>query len=186
MKFSCNPNASVQRCLKSLFQRSLSLLLPLCQRYLQAQVTRINKMLNSVNNALALQDQPHGYILSYFYKLLRALSLSRIHVEFSLKLIYFTMSGKNFQIYCVHIPRKCIESNHFQSCPPSPLKTPKVLSIRSQAEGNYSFPQAAFLHKSFPPTAEMGEENYGLLYQNSIRKYKDDLEYQFICILSDF
>ena len=28
-----------------------------------------------------------------------------------------------------------------------------------------------------PPTAERGGENYDLLYQNSIRKYEDDLEH---------
>ena len=34
-------------------------------------------------------------------------------VEFSLKLVYSTMSWKNFQSYDVHIPRKYIESRHF-------------------------------------------------------------------------
>ena len=29
----------------------------------------------------------------------------------------------------------------------------------------------------FPSTAERGGENYDLLYQNSIGKYKDDLEH---------
>ena len=39
-------------------------------------------------------------------------------------LVYSTMCGKNFSIYGVHIPRKCIESMHFYSCPSPPLKTP--------------------------------------------------------------
>ena len=39
-------------------------------------------------------------------------------------LVYSTMCGKKFSIYGVHIPRKCIESMHFYSCPSPPLKTP--------------------------------------------------------------
>ena len=34
------------------------------------------------------------------------------------------MCRKNFSIYGVHIPRKCIESMYFYSCPSPPLKTP--------------------------------------------------------------
>ena len=33
------------------------------------------------------------------------------------------MCEKFFSIYSVDIPRKCIESMHFYSCPSSPLKT---------------------------------------------------------------
>ena len=40
-------------------------------------------------------------------------------------LVYSTTCGKLFSIYGVHIPRKCIESTHFYSCPSSPLKTPR-------------------------------------------------------------
>ena len=48
-------------------------------------------------------------------------------VEFSLKRLYSTKDGTNFQIYGIHIPRKCTDSRHFYSCP-SPLKTcPKLL-----------------------------------------------------------
>ena len=35
------------------------------------------------------------------------------------------------------------------------------------------------------PQDEKGGENYDLLYQNSIRKYEDDLEHLFIYILYD-
>ena len=35
------------------------------------------------------------------------------------------------------------------------------------------------------PQDEGGGENYDLLYQNSIRKYKDDLEHYFIYIFHD-
>ena len=33
------------------------------------------------------------------------------------------------------------------------------------------------LENLFPPTAERGGRNYDLLYQNSVGKYKDDLEH---------
>ena len=56
------------------------------------------------------------YVLSYFYKLLRPLSLSKMVVESSLKLVYSTIGEENFKIYCVHIPRKCTECRHFYSC----------------------------------------------------------------------
>ena len=85
-------------------------------------------------------------------------------VEFSLELLYSTMCGENFQIYGAHIPRKCIDSRHFYSCPPPTQNSPlNFLSSRPK-------------EKSVPPTAEMGGRNYDLLYQNSVRKYKDDLE----------
>ena len=35
------------------------------------------------------------------------------------------------------------------------------------------------------PQDKKGGENYDLLYQNSVRKYKDDLDYWFIYILHD-
>ena len=44
--------------------------------------------------------------------------------------------------------------------------------------------QAEFLKISFPQDGR-GAENYDLLYQNSIRKHKDDLEHYFIYILYD-
>ena len=44
--------------------------------------------------------------------------------------------------------------------PHSPLKTP-----------------AEFFENLLPPTAERDGESYDLLYQNSIRKYEDDLEH---------
>ena len=37
--------------------------------------------------------------------------------------------------------------------------------------------QAEYFENLFPPTVERGRENYDLLYQNSIRKYEDNLEH---------
>ena len=44
--------------------------------------------------------------------------------------------------------------------------------------------QADFLKICFPQAKRDGE-NYDSLYQNSIRKYEDDLEHYFIYILYD-
>ena len=71
--------------------------------------------------------------------------------------------------------------------PPSPLKMcPQVLIIKAEAEGDYSSPSHYFFKYLFPPTAERGGGNYDLLYRNSIRKHKDDLEHQVIYISYDF
>ena len=94
-------------------------------------------------------------------------------VEFSLKLLYSTMCGKNFQIYGVHSPRKSIVSRHFYSCP-SPFKTrPKFLSSRPRQKEITHFPRQHYFENMFLPIAEKGGENYDLLYQ----KYEDDLEH---------
>ena len=93
-----------------------------------------------------LHDQPQGYMFSYFYKLLRALSLSRILIKFSLESVYSTMVGKKFQIYGVNIPRKCIESRHFYPCP-------------NQSRGKLLIlPLQHFFKDLFPPTAQWVEE----------------------------
>ena len=51
------------------------------------------------------------------------------------------------------------------------------LGIFTHAPVPHSKLQTQFFENLFPPTAERGGENYDLLYQNSIIKYKDDLEY---------
>ena len=57
---------------------------------------------------LVLQDYTKGFILSYFYRPLWALPLSRHVVEFSLRPLYPTMIGDSFQIYGVQITEKFI------------------------------------------------------------------------------
>ena len=57
-------------------------------------------------------------------------------VEFSLACIC-TTCGKNFSIYGVHIPRKCIKSMHINSCPSPSPKTPgrsfwKYVSLKTK------------------------------------------------------
>ena len=53
-----------------------------------------------------------------------------------------------------------------------------------QKEINHSPKQHSFKNL-FPPTVERDIGNYDLLYQNSVRKYEDDLEYLGFYILHD-
>ena len=97
-------------------------------------------------------------------------------VEFSLTFILHHV-WKKFQIYGAHIPRKYIDSRHFYSCP-SPLKTPpKFLPSRPRQKEITHSPWQHSFENLLPPTAERGGRNYDLLYQNSVRKYEDDLEH---------
>ena len=89
-------------------------------------------------------------------------------IKFSLKLLYSTICGKNFQIF--KIPRKCTKFPELptQNSPPSSCH--HALGRR--------IPLCSIPPKiCFPPTAEKGGRNYDLLYQNSVRKYEDDLEH---------
>ena len=65
----------------------------------------------------------------------------------------------------------------FTHAPPHSELTPKFLSSRPRQKEITHSPWAAFFRKSVSPTAERGGGNYGLLYQNSVRKYEDDLEH---------
>ena len=51
------------------------------------------------------------------------------------------------------------------------------LGIFTHAPVPHSKLQAEFFENLFPPTAERSGENYDLVYQNSVRKYEDDLEH---------
>ena len=70
------------------------------------------------------------------------------------------MCGKNFSIYGVYIPRKCIECIIFTHAPIPHLKL-----------------QVDFFENLFPHKTDRVGGSYDLLYQNSIIKYEDDLEH---------
>ena len=57
------------------------------------------------------------------------------------------------------------------------LENPLNLGIFTHVPIPHSKLHAEFFENLFRPTAERGGENYDLLYQNSIRKYEDDLEH---------
>ena len=128
------------------------------QNYLNRQI-RINKLVNNVflppfSFKMSLKDTSFHISLNSL-----GFCLSIMLAELSLTCI-FQHVWENFSIYGVHIPRKCVESIHFYSCPSLPLKTPGRIFC-----------------KSFSPEDRRGGCSYDLLYQNSIRKYEDDLEH---------
>ena len=85
------------------------------------------------------------------------------------------MCGKNFQTYEVHILRKFIDSRHFTHAPHHSKLAPKFFSSRPrQKEITHSSRQHSFKNL-FPLTAERGGEKFDLIYQNSVKKYEDDL-----------
>ena len=62
----------------------------------------------------------------------------------------------------------------FTRAPPHSKLTPKFLSSRPRQKEITHSPRQHSFENPFLPTAERGEGNYDLLYQNSVRKYEDD------------
>ena len=95
---------------------SLFLLTPLFWGYLDFQV-KISKILNSLD-----YHPCPSRLAPKMYPYLGPYSSLQNGCWIFLKLLYSTICGENFEIYGVHIPRKCIDLRHFYSCP-SPFKT---------------------------------------------------------------
>ena len=92
---------SVQRSLNVLFQCTFFLMFPFFQNVsTPGQNQEIGKQ--CWLPPLILQDQPQGYILSCFFKLVRVLSLSRMLVEFFLACIFHHAWEKFFNSWCSH------------------------------------------------------------------------------------
>ena len=62
---------------------------------------------------LVLQDYPQKYILSYFFKLLRVLSLFRMLAEFSLTCIFHYVWGRIFNLQLCQLSHNELESPAF-------------------------------------------------------------------------
>ena len=65
----------------------------------------------------------------------------------------------------------------FTHAPPHSKLAPKFLSSRPKQKEITHSPRQHSFKNLFPSTAERGGGNYYLLYQNSVRKYKDNLEH---------
>ena len=65
----------------------------------------------------------------------------------------------------------------FTHAPPHAKLAPKFLPSRPRQKEITHSPRQHSFENLFPPTAERGGGNYDLLYQNSVRKYEDDLEH---------
>ena len=107
----------MQRRLNLQFQGILFLLFPFFRGYLNPQV-RINKMVNSIDYHPFPSRLASRIHLFTFLETSLGLTFSRMFVEFSFKLVYYTLCPKNFQIHGAHISRKCSESWNFYSWPP--------------------------------------------------------------------
>ena len=120
--------------------------------------------------SLVLQDHPHGYILSCFFQILRVLSLQKDCRIFSD--LYIPASVENFFQFMVFT----FLENVLEPC------------IFTHALVTNSKLQVEVFENLFPQRRERGGR-YDLLYQNSVRKYEDDQEYQFIfsfCMICNF
>ena len=97
--------------------------------------------------------------------------------EFSLKLVYSAMCGKNFQICGVHIPRKCIESRHFHSCYPPPYSKlgPKFFS-HILGRGELLIPPGSIFQKTCFTQQQKGLEETTLRRETFAGKKFHDLK----------
>ena len=104
------------------------------------------------------------------------------------------MCGENFQIYGVHIPRKCIDSRRFYSCP-SPFKTrplppppPNFLSSRPrQKESTHSLRQDSF-ENLFPPKQKGEDETMicSIKVQSENVKMTLNIRFFVFCMICNF
>ena len=84
------------------------------------------------------------------------------------------MWGKNFQIYGVH---NALIRSIFPHAPPHFKLVPKFLLSRLRQKEITHSPRQYLFENLFLLTAERDGANYDSLYQNSVRKYEDDLEH---------
>ena len=101
-----------------------------------------------------VQDYPQGYILSYIYKLLGVLFVSKMLDEFSLSCIFH------------HVWEECFQFMVFTF-----LENAMNLCSFTHAPVPQSKIQAGFLKLCFSQDNRDGE-NYDLLYRNSIKNMK--------------
>ena len=141
------PEYSVQRSLNLLFQRTLFLMFHHFQKYLNLQC-----FLPALSFKINLRDTSFHISLNSlgFY-------LSRMFAEFS-DLYIPTCAGKNFQ-FMVFTFLQMDWIYAFLLIPQSTLKTPSRI-----------------FWKSVSPNGKCGG-SYDLLYQNSVKKYEDDLKH---------
>ena len=92
--------------------------------------------------------------------------------------------GKIFKFMGFTFLENALIQGIFTHAPPYSKLAPKFLLLHHRQKEIAHSPRQHSFKNLFPPVAERGGENYGLLYQNPIRKYEDDLE-QIFHILYD-
>ena len=98
-------------------------------------------------------------------------------VECFLKLVYIPPRvGKIFKFMAFTFIENALNLGIFIHVPPHSKLAPNFLSSSHPRQKEIThFPRRHFFENLFPRTAERDGGNYDLLYQNSIRKYEDDL-----------
>ena len=106
------------------------------------------------------------------------LSLYRILAEFSPSNFYMLPCvAKIFKFMEFTFLENALIRGIFTRITPHSKLAPKFLSSHPRQKKVTHSPRQHSFENLFPPTAEKGEGNYDLLYQNSVRKYEDDLEH---------
>ena len=125
---------------------------------------------------------PVSFCLSVCLSLCLCLSLSlslyRILVEFSPSNFYMPPCvAKFFKFMEFTFLENALIRGIFTCITPHSKLAPNFLSSRPRQKKVTHSPRQHSFENLFPPTAKKGEGNYDLLYQNSVRKYEDDLEH---------
>ena len=85
--------------------------------------------------------------------------------------------GRKFKFMELTFLENALIQGIFTHVPPHSKLAPKFLSSRPKQKETSHSPKQHSVKNLFPPTAEKGGGNYDLLYQNSVRKYQDDLKH---------
>ena len=95
--------------------------------------------------------------------------------------------GKIFKFMEFTFLENALIQGIFTHAPPRSKLAPKFVSSRPRQKEITHSPRQYSFENLLPPTAERAGGNY-LLYQNSVRKYEDDLEHWvfYICMTCKF
>ena len=104
-------------------------------------------------------------------------------VECSFKLLFSTMCGESFKYMEFTFLENALNRGIFAHALLHSKLTSNLLSSRPRQNNITHSPRQYSFENRFSSKAERGEGNYDLPYQNSIRKYEDDLEHKVFYIL---
>ena len=150
-------------------------ILVICETRKQFFLVRTNKMVNCLGyhpcpSRLAPRIHPFTFLWT-------PLSLSRMLVEFFLKLLYSRTCGKIFKFMELSFLENALIQGIFTHVPLHSKLAPKFLSSRPRQKEITPCPRQHSFENLFFPIAERDGGNYDLLYQNWVRKYEDYFEH---------
>ena len=116
---------------------------------------------------LALQNWPQGYIFSYFYKLLRVLSLSpECLLNFVSNFYMLPCVVEIFKFMKFTFLENALIREIFTHAPPESKLAFNFLSSHPRQKEITHSPRQHSFENLFPQTAESGGGNYDFIYQN--------------------